>query len=57
MSAYTDDRPFSVELVGAIIRQGSFVDKMHEFGWTNPKHFDSKDGQAVLVNVVSRYHA
>ncbi|TCD60359.1 hypothetical protein EIP91_010319 [Steccherinum ochraceum] len=57
MRAYTDDRPFSVDLVGAVIRQGSFVDKMHAFGWTEPKYFDNAVDEVVIVHAVARYHA
>ena len=56
-SAYTDDKPFSVELVGAVIRQCSFVDKMHNFGWTEPGYFDDKEDEMVLVHSIARYHA
>ncbi|KAJ3557415.1 hypothetical protein NM688_g1475 [Phlebia brevispora] len=57
VGAYTDDRPFSIDLVGAVIRQGSFVDKMHNFGWTETGYFDSKEDEAVLVHSIARYHA
>lgn len=57
MSAYTDDRPFSVDLVGAVIRQGSFVDKMHNFAWTEPTYFDDAVDEIVLVHAIARYHA
>ncbi|EIN11322.1 hypothetical protein PUNSTDRAFT_50377 [Punctularia strigosozonata HHB-11173 SS5] len=56
-SAYVDDRPFSVELVGAVLRQGSFVDKMHALGWTNPDYFRSADDEVVLKHCIARYHA
>ena len=55
--AYTDDRIFSVDLVGAVIRQGAFVDKMHDFGWTEPGYFDHKEDELVLVHSIARYHA
>ena len=57
MSAYTDDRPFSVELVGAVLRQCSFIDKMHNFGWTEPDYFDAPEDELVLMHAVARYHA
>ena len=56
VSAYSDDRPFSIDLVGAVIRQCSFVDKMHHFGWTEPGYFDDKDDELVLVHAIARYH-
>ena len=55
--AYTDDRVFSVDLVGAVIRQCAFVDKMYNFGWTEPGYFDHKDDELVLVHSIARYHA
>lgn len=57
MSAYTDDRPFSIDLVGAVSRQCSFIDKMHHFGWAEPGCFDEEEDEAVLVHSISRYHA
>lgn len=57
MRAYTDDRPFSLDFVGAVIRQGSFVDKMHAFGWTEPTYFDDPVEEVVLVHAIARYHA
>lgn len=57
LSAYIDDRPFSVELVGAVIRQCSFVDKMTDFGWTEPGAFDQPQDEVVLQHAIARYHA
>lgn len=57
LSAYSDDRPFSVDLVGAALRQGIFVEKMHELGWTDVKFFETQDGQLTLHHCVARYHA
>lgn len=77
MSAYTDDRPFSIDLVGAVrrnviaiilfltdavllvqvIRQGSFIDKMCQFGWTNRGMFDEPEEEVVLQHALARYHA
>ncbi|OSX64414.1 hypothetical protein POSPLADRAFT_1032777 [Postia placenta MAD-698-R-SB12] len=57
LSAYTDDRPFSIDLVGAVIRQGSFIDKMYSFGWTQADFFDGPQDEAVLVHAITRYHA
>lgn len=57
LRAYTDDRPFSVDLVGAVIRQCSFIDKMHQLKWTTPGYFDSPEDKDVLVHAIIRYHA
>ncbi|EKM50657.1 uncharacterized protein PHACADRAFT_178388 [Phanerochaete carnosa HHB-10118-sp] len=57
MSAYIDDRPFSVELVGAVIRQCSFIDKMTGFGWTESGAFDGPEDEVVLQHAIARYHA
>ncbi|KAF8191589.1 hypothetical protein K438DRAFT_1591187 [Mycena galopus ATCC 62051] len=64
MSAYVDDKIFSVELVGAathhpiqILRQGSFVTKMHKLQWTKPGFFDSAEDEIALQHAIARYHA
>ncbi|KAH8103957.1 hypothetical protein BXZ70DRAFT_888620 [Cristinia sonorae] len=57
LSAYFDDRPFSIDLIGAVIRQGSFIDKMHNFAWTEPTYFDDPVDEIVLVHSIARYHA
>ena len=48
LSAYFDDKPFSIDLTGAVIRQGSFIDKMAQFGWTEPGYFDDKEDELVF---------
>lgn len=55
MSAYTDDKIFSVDLTGAVLRQGSFVKKMSELGWTQPGFFDRRDDEVVLQHCIARY--
>ncbi|KAI9572329.1 hypothetical protein HD554DRAFT_2015301 [Boletus coccyginus] len=57
LHAYSDDRPFSIELVGAVLRQGSFVRKMAELGWTHPGFLSDSDGAIILEHCVARYHA
>ncbi|EIW76418.1 hypothetical protein CONPUDRAFT_111340, partial [Coniophora puteana RWD-64-598 SS2] len=56
-SAYTDDRVFSLDLVGAVLRQGSFIQKMHDLEWTTPGFFDYGEDYLVLEHCVARYHA
>ncbi|KAF9463653.1 hypothetical protein BDZ94DRAFT_1258236 [Collybia nuda] len=57
ISAYMDDRPFSVDLVGAVLRQGSFVRKIYDLLWTSPGFFESKEDEVVLQHAIARYHA
>ncbi|KAK0207148.1 hypothetical protein DFS33DRAFT_1423132 [Desarmillaria ectypa] len=57
MSAYEDDKIFSLDLVGAVLRQGSFVDKMHKLGWTEPDFFSSSEDEVALEHCTARYHA
>ncbi|KAK7469974.1 hypothetical protein VKT23_001411 [Stygiomarasmius scandens] len=59
MSAYTDDHIFSLDLIGAVIRQNTFVTKMYDLGWTNPTFFDGKESEneTVLYHAIARYHA
>ncbi|KAG8721756.1 hypothetical protein FRC09_007415 [Ceratobasidium sp. 395] len=47
--------PFSIELCGAILRQGSFIDKMINLGWAEPRTFD--DEPSILVRCIARYNA
>jgi hypothetical protein len=73
MSAYTDDSPFSIDLVGAVsapftcptaaadeawkvVRQSSFVKKMHDLGWCEPTFFESELDIVTLQHAVARYH-
>ncbi|KAG5636119.1 hypothetical protein H0H81_009051 [Sphagnurus paluster] len=56
-TAYTDGEMFSVDLVGAVIRQGSFVKKMNDLQWTEPGFFDTKEDEVALQHAIARYHA
>ncbi|KAF8603071.1 hypothetical protein BDV93DRAFT_178907 [Ceratobasidium sp. AG-I] len=47
--------PFSIELCGAILRQGYFIDKMVNMGWAEPHTFD--DDPLTLIRCISRYNA
>jgi hypothetical protein len=57
MGAYTDDRVFSLDLVGAVLRQASFVKKMVNLGWTEPGYFADEVDKVALQHCVARYHA
>ncbi|KAG2370303.1 hypothetical protein BDR07DRAFT_1265614 [Suillus spraguei] len=57
MGAYTDDRIFSLDLVGAVLRQASFVKKMVNLGWTEPGYFANEVDIVALQHCVARYHA
>ncbi|KAF8079297.1 hypothetical protein FPV67DRAFT_109524 [Lyophyllum atratum] len=56
-SAYTDDRIFSVELVGAVLRQGLFIAKMQDLHWTALGFFDEQQDAVVLKHAIARYHS
>ncbi|KAG6917558.1 hypothetical protein DXG01_002027 [Tephrocybe rancida] len=56
-SAYGDHRPFSVDLVGAVIRQGTFVKKMEDLEWTNLNYFSRREDEVALQHAIARYHA
>ncbi|KAK0447634.1 hypothetical protein EV421DRAFT_1901003 [Armillaria borealis] len=51
------DKIFSLDLIGAVLRQGSFVDKMHKLGWTEPDFFSSSEDEVALKHCTARYHA
>ncbi|KAG8812482.1 hypothetical protein FRC18_002927 [Serendipita sp. 400] len=55
--AYSHAGLASLDLVGAILRQGSFIQKMAELGWTRPGRFDLVSKSAPLVRSIARYHA
>ncbi|KAF8886970.1 hypothetical protein BD779DRAFT_1470956 [Infundibulicybe gibba] len=57
LSAYSDDKIFSVDLKGAVLRQGSFITKMHDLGWTEPQFFDHREDEVALQHAIARYHA
>ena len=50
VGAYTDDRPCSLEL------QGTFTDKMHNLGWSQPGFFDYSKDEVALMRCIARYH-
>jgi hypothetical protein len=55
--AYSHAGLASLDLVGAVLRQGAFVDKMVELQWTQPGRFDHLAHLAPLVRSIARYHA
>ena len=57
LGAYIDDRPFAIDLVGAVIRQGLFIEKLHNLGWTKPGYFDDSEDEEVLAHAIAKYHA
>lgn len=46
-----------MELVGAVLRQGDFVQKMVNLGWTASGRFEDPASHAPLVRCIARYHA
>ncbi|KAJ2921920.1 hypothetical protein H1R20_g15175, partial [Candolleomyces eurysporus] len=57
MSAHSTPKAYSVDLVGAVLRQGDFIDKIAKLGWTRPGYTDSPRITPTLMNAVARYHA
>lgn len=55
--AYSHAGPASIELVGAVLRQATFVEKMVDLGWTQPGRFAYTRDYAPLVRCIARYHA
>jgi hypothetical protein len=55
--AYSQYGPACFDLVGGVIRQGSFIEKMVDLGWTRPGRFDLSKDSAALVRCIARYHA
>ena len=49
MSAYWDNSSiFSMDLVGAVIRQGTFVQKMHDIDWLHSPSLRSTMGRLIV---------
>jgi hypothetical protein len=57
MTAYFNDKVYSIELVGAVLRQESFVRKMYDLGWTRSGYFDAESDGLALQHALARYHA
>ncbi|RXW12207.1 hypothetical protein EST38_g13647 [Candolleomyces aberdarensis] len=55
MSAHSTSMIYSVELVGAVLRQGSFVQKMAHLDWTKPGFFDRSEDEIVLQHAIARF--
>ncbi|GAA6028907.1 hypothetical protein JCM8097_001499 [Rhodosporidiobolus ruineniae] len=55
LSCYTRGERFSLDLAMAVLRQGTFIDKMHSLGWLDPTRFSDDD--ATLHRCIARYHA
>lgn len=43
--------------VPKVLRQGSFVAKMHNLRWTEPRFFDNREDEVALQHAIARYHA
>jgi hypothetical protein len=48
---------YSIDLVGAVLRQESFVRKMYDLGWTRSGYFDAEIDALALQHALARYHA
>lgn len=44
-------------LSNQVLRQGSFVQKMHDLDWTSPGFFDKMEDEVALKHAIVRYHA
>lgn len=43
--------------MGAVLRQGTFIDKMAKLGWTAGDRFEEPNDPRPLVRCIARYHA
>jgi len=57
ISAYANEKLYSVELIGAVLRQETFVRKMYDLKWTFPGFFDTSNDERALQHALARYHA
>ncbi|KAJ5520066.1 hypothetical protein N7463_000519 [Penicillium fimorum] len=44
---WENSSPFAIDLIGAVIRQGTFVDKMENIGWIRSSHLRSTMGHFI----------
>jgi hypothetical protein len=56
-TAYTSEKIYSIELVGAVLRQETFVRKMYDLEWTRPGFFNDRIDELALHHAAARYHA
>ncbi|GAA5858865.1 hypothetical protein JCM8547_007132 [Rhodosporidiobolus lusitaniae] len=54
LSCYTRGEAFSLDLAMAALRQGTFIEKVHDLGWLHPDCF--KEDDSLLKRSVARYH-
>ncbi|EIW76428.1 hypothetical protein CONPUDRAFT_168971 [Coniophora puteana RWD-64-598 SS2] len=57
VDAYADDKPFSIELVEATLRQNLFVSKLEEISWLKGNTFRGPERERILSQTVVRYHS
>ncbi|KAG8805044.1 hypothetical protein FRC17_005756, partial [Serendipita sp. 399] len=57
LAAYSLPGYASIDLVAAVLRQGSFIEKMKELGWLESSRFQHSENQATLLRAIARYHA
>ncbi|KIM24077.1 hypothetical protein M408DRAFT_318915 [Serendipita vermifera MAFF 305830] len=57
VSAYSNAGYASIDLVAAVLRQGSFIKKMKDLGWLESKYCESSNAPASLFRAIVRYHA
>jgi hypothetical protein len=55
MSAYTDEKPFSIDLVAAVLRQVPFTDKLYHLGWLNSEFLGTEEYETVSHHCNFRY--
>ncbi|KAL0579996.1 hypothetical protein V5O48_001999 [Marasmius crinis-equi] len=54
--AYVDDKPWSLDLVGAVLRQASFIQKMVDLKWTAFSSSTESEENEILLHAIMRYH-
>ncbi|GAA5858901.1 hypothetical protein JCM8547_007148 [Rhodosporidiobolus lusitaniae] len=55
LASYSRSEPFSPDLAMAVLRQGTFIDKMASLNWLGPDRF--QHDVTVLRRSITRYHA
>jgi hypothetical protein len=56
LSAYTDDKAYSIDLVETVLKQTKFIQQISDLGWIRPDYFQQCGDELSLHHALARYH-